>query len=447
MHEIINIQVGSCGNKLSTNFWTSILQEHGIQPDGSANEATDLQLEKINSYFHQPKENQYFPRATLIDLEPTSIDDIRGSSLGRLFGPDTAVVGRGGTGNNWAKGFYSQGEEWIEFALDSIRQHAEQCDRLQGFQMVHSLGGGTGSGMGCLVASRLKEEYPDCMIQSFPVFPSGKVSDIVVEPYNAVLALKKLMEYADIIQVMDNEALYDICFRSLKMTSPTYQDLNRLMGEAMAALTCTYRFPEELQSTMRKTATNLIPFPGVPFLMSTFSEIAQTGSTDVSHFSIQHVTQRAFDAKSSICGADIRHGRFLSASMVYRGRTSSKQVDDAILSILNKSCSYVVEWIPNNLKGCLCEAPRSTKWRLSCVLNGNSTAIQEVLKRTSESFHAMFRRKAFVHWYTEAGMDEMEFVNAEAGLQDVISEYQRLQDATAEEEEEYYDEEEEWEQA
>jgi len=310
--------------------------------------------------------------------------------------------------------------------------------------MVHSLGGGTGSGMGCLVASRIKEEYPDCLIQSFPVFPSGKVSDVVVEPYNAVLALKKLVECVDIVQVIDNEALYDICFRSLKLTAPTYQDLNHLVGEAMTALTCTYRFPGELHSTMRKTATNLMPFPGVPYLMSSFSEIAQ--SVNCGNYSMPVVTQRAFDAKNYFCGADPRHGRFLGASLVFRGKASLKEVDEAILNQLNRSCSYLVEWIPNNLKGCVLEAPQS-KWKLSCTLNGNSTAIQEVLKRFSENFHAMFRRKAFVHWYTEEGMDETEFVNAEAGLQDVISEYQRLQDATAEEEEEYYEEEAgEWEQ-
>ena len=34
---------------------------------------------------------------------------------------------------------------------------------------------------------------------------------------------------------------------------------------------------------------------------------------------------------------------------------------------------------------------------------------QELFKRVSEQFTAMFRRKAFLHWYTGEGMDEMEF--------------------------------------
>ena len=64
---------------------------------------------------------------------------------------------------------------------------------------------------------------------------------------------------------------------------------------------------------------------------------------------------------------------------------------------------------------------------------GNSTAIQEIFKRISEQFSAMFRRKAFLHWYTGEGMDEMEFTEAESNMNDLVSEYQQYQEATADE--------------
>uniref|UniRef100_A0A3B3Q7A0 Tubulin beta 3 class III n=1 Tax=Paramormyrops kingsleyae TaxID=1676925 RepID=A0A3B3Q7A0_9TELE len=71
------------------------------------------------------------------------------------------------------------------------------------------------------------------------------------------------------------------------------------------------------------------------------------------------------------------------------------------------------------------------------------TAIQELFKRISEQFTAMFRRKAFLHWYTGEGMDEMEFTEAESNMNDLVSEYQQYQDATAEEEGEMYEDDEE----
>ena len=82
---------------------------------------------------------------------------------------------------------------------------------------------------------------------------------------------------------------------------------------------------------------------------------------------------------------------------------------------------------------------------MSATFIGNTTAIQEMFKRVGEDFSSMFRRKAFLHWYTGEGMDEMEFTEAESNMNDLVSEYQQYQDASAEEEE--YDEDDDDEQA
>jgi hypothetical protein len=107
--------------------------------------------------------------------------------------------------------------------------------------------------------------------------------------------------------------------------------------------------------------------------------------------------------------------------------------------VINKNSSYFVEWIPNNVKSAICDIPPKGL-KMSTTFIGNSTAIQETWKRVAEQFTAMFRRKAFLHWYTGEGMDEMEFTEAESNMNDLVSEYQQYQDATAEEEGEYEDE-------
>ncbi|XP_029073740.1 tubulin beta-4A chain isoform X15 [Monodon monoceros] len=109
-----------------------------------------------------------------------------------------------------------------------------------------------------------------------------------------------------------------------------------------------------------------------------------------------------------------------------------KEVDEQMLNVQSKNSSYFVEWIPNNVKTAVCDIPpRGLK--MAATFIGNSTAIQELFKRISEQFTAMFRRKAFLHWYTGEGMDEMEFTEAESNMNDLVSEYQQYQDATAEE--------------
>jgi hypothetical protein len=78
-------------------------------------------------------------------------------------------------------------------------------------------------------------------------------------------------------------------------------------------------------------------------------------------------------------------------------------VDEQMLNVQNKNSSYFVEWIPNNVKSSICDIPPKGL-KMSATFLGNSTAIQEMFKRVSEQFTAMFRRKAFLHWYTGEGM-------------------------------------------
>ena len=98
--------------------------------------------------------------------------------------------------------------------------------------------GGTVSVMESLLISKIREEYQDRIIETFSVFPSPKVSDTVVEPYNATLSIHLLVDSTDEVQVIDNEALYDIFFRTLKLTTPTYGDLNQIVFVVMSGVTC-----------------------------------------------------------------------------------------------------------------------------------------------------------------------------------------------------------------
>ena len=68
------------------------------------------------------------------------------------------------------------GAELVDSVLDVVRKESESCDCLQGFQLTHSLGGGTGSGMGTLLISKIREEYPDRIMNTYSVVPSPKVS-------------------------------------------------------------------------------------------------------------------------------------------------------------------------------------------------------------------------------------------------------------------------------
>lgn len=206
MREIVHLQVGQCGNQIGCKFWEIIAEEHGIDKTGAYAGKSGNELERVDVYFSTALNGtRYVPRAILVDLEPGTMDSARSGPMGALFRPDNFVHAQSGAGNNWAKGHYTEGAEMVESVLEVARREAEHCDCLQGFQLTHSVGGGTGSGMGTLLLSKIREEYPDRIVSSFSVLPSPKVSDTVVEPYNATLSTHQLIENTDETFCLDNE--------------------------------------------------------------------------------------------------------------------------------------------------------------------------------------------------------------------------------------------------
>jgi tubulin beta len=259
-----------------------MFKEHCLNNDGKyskpESEQTDAdgdglpdELENIDVYFRgtteERKNAKWIPRGVLVDLEPGTMDVIKASSIGPVFKPDNMVFGNNGAGNNWAKGHYTEGAELVESVLDRIRQEIEQCDSPQGFQIFHSLGGGTGSGMGTLLLLKIRDGYPDRITTTYSVFPSPKVSDTVVEPYNAVLSSHQLLENSDETFIIDNEALYNINHNILKNKQPTYAELNGLIAQACCGVTSSLRFPGKLNGDLRKLGVNLVPFPRLHFFL------------------------------------------------------------------------------------------------------------------------------------------------------------------------------------
>ncbi|VDN08662.1 unnamed protein product [Dibothriocephalus latus] len=205
MREIVHIQVGQCGNQmgakvsgdfvefmdLSSSFGRSFLTNTASAPKAFTRVTATFSLRESVYTIMKPRiqsavakshcfstfvsGGKFVPRAVLTDLEPGTMDAVRSGPVGNLFRPDNFVFGATGAGNNWAKGHYTDGAELIDSVTEVVRKEAEYSECLQGFQITHALGGGTGAGMGTLLISKIREEFPDRIICSFSTVPSPKV--------------------------------------------------------------------------------------------------------------------------------------------------------------------------------------------------------------------------------------------------------------------------------
>ena len=227
-------------------------------------------------FFYQGDEDRYIPRALLMDLEPRVINKVaRTGAYRRLFNPENLFVAQdgGGAGNNWASG-YRQGAEHYETILDMIDRESDNSDSLEGFVLTHSIAGGTGSGMGSYLLERLNDHFPKKLIQTYSVFPSWQnQSDVVVEPYNSLLTMKRLTLNADAVVVLDNAALNRIAVDRLQIENPSVDHVNSLVATIMAASTTTLRYPGYMNNDWIGLLASLIPTPRCHFLMTGYTPL------------------------------------------------------------------------------------------------------------------------------------------------------------------------------
>lgn len=281
--EIITLQVGQCGNQIGGCFWSQLCLEHGIDYDGSLKEATASAVsptmdDRKDVFFYQSDcDNKYIPRALLIDLEPRVVHKLAAGQThtvkNRLFNPENVFVSPDGSGagNNWASGF-RQGAQHHEAVLDMIDREADNSDSLEGFVLTHSIAGGTGSGMGSYLLERLNDHFPKKLIQTYSVFPGqADQSDVVVQPYNSILTMRRLTEMADAVVVLDNTALNRIASDRLQIANPTVDHLNSLVATIMAASTTTLRYPGYMNNALIGLLASLIPTPCCHFLMTGYT--------------------------------------------------------------------------------------------------------------------------------------------------------------------------------
>lgn len=200
----------------------------------------------------------------------------------------------------------------------------------------------------------------------------------------------------------------------------------------MSGVTTCLRYPGQLNADLRKLAVNMVPFPRLHFFITGFAPIVKTGTEQYQALNVNELTSQMFSSKNMMAACDPRYGRYLTVGTIFRGpNISTNEVEKQLHAMQQKNSELFIEWIPNNVKTAVCDIP-PPNFKMSSTFIGNTTSIQSLFKRIGEQFSAMFRRKAFLHWYTGEGMDEMEFAEAESDLNDLVSEYQMYQEAQAE---------------
>lgn len=152
----------------------------------------------------------------------------------------------------------------------------------------------------------------------------------------------------------------------------------------------------------------MVPFPRLHFFIPAHAPLISRYSQSYRSYGISELTSNMFGPQNMMVACDPRQGRYLTAAAMFRGQLAMRDVEETISAMQNAYSTSFVDWIPNNMKTAVCNVPPKGQ-KTSATFLYNSTAIQEAFKRFTDQFSAMFRRRAFLHWYTTEGMDIMEF--------------------------------------
>ncbi|KAK3243998.1 hypothetical protein CYMTET_46375 [Cymbomonas tetramitiformis] len=435
MGEVISIHIGQAGIQVGNASWELYCLEHDIQPDGQM--LSESRIGGVNdaftTFFSDTDAGKLVPRCVFLDLEPTVIDDVRTGTYRQLFQPEQFISGMEGAASNFARGHYSIGKDFIDVCLDRIRRLADNCTGLQGFLCFNSVGGGTGSGLGSLLLESLSADYGKKSKIGFTIYPSTQVPTTVVEPYNSVLSTHCLLEHTDAAVVIDNEAVYDICRRSLDIERPTYISMNHLISQVISSLTASMRFNGALNADLTDFSSNLVLIPRVHFIFPSYAPVISAEKVYLEQLSVAELTELAFEPASAMVKCDPRQGKYLKCCLMYRGDVVPKDVNAALATIKTKQLIRFMDWSHCGSKcginyqpptvvpgGDLARAQRAV-----CTFS-NSTAIAELFSRIASKFDLLFARRAFAHWYITEGMEVEELSAAREDLAALEMDYEEM---------------------
>ncbi|MEE6476065.1 hypothetical protein FKM82_010956 [Ascaphus truei] len=275
-------------------------------------------------------------------MEEGVVNEILKGPLRDLFDNKQLITDVSGSGNNWAVGHKLYGSQYREQIVENLRRTAEHCDCLQCFFVIHSMGGGTGSGLGTFVLNVLEDEFPEVYRIVASVYPSAE-DDVIISPYNSVLAMRELTEHADCVLPIENQSLVDIVNKidqmaysgklgsvkrnslvtsnkgGVKESEKPFDAMNNIVANLLLNLTSSSRFEGSLNMDLSEISMNLVPFPHLHYLTSSLTPLYTLADVNVPTRRLDQMFSDAFSKDHQLIRADPKHSLYLACALMVRG--------------------------------------------------------------------------------------------------------------------------------
>uniref|UniRef100_W5LAT3 Tubulin delta chain n=1 Tax=Astyanax mexicanus TaxID=7994 RepID=W5LAT3_ASTMX len=400
------LQVGQCGNQLGFEWWRL--------------------LTKTSK--HHKKRCSFSSRsgnlaAVCVDTEPKVLRGASKFVKNNEFRASNIIEGKGGRGGNWAYGYHggpSEGETGVlQRTMEAVRQEAERQDYYGGTILLHSLSGGTGSGLGSRLCEQIREEFPVGHVLTVSVVPHQS-GESPLQHYNTALSLASLHRSADGVLLFHNDHALSQCAGSPERSSTRPQGSLSAVNTRHASHLAGLLLPVQSLATLGlgmepwELIRSVCPVPSAKLLSST-----QASSRERSHWDSLISGALQYLPQISPAGKPYSSRAVLA---VARGDHDNSFGTSSIIQRLRHRC---VRWNPfpvDSWTDPLNELGVAGSSRL-LTLCSNHSSVTELLGRVVQRAGDMLHARAYLHWYQRYGVEPEEIQQALNTLSDIVQEY------------------------
>ncbi|KAI0217837.1 Tubulin delta chain [Lamellibrachia satsuma] len=359
-------------------------------------------------------------RSVNIDTEPKVIRKLQSNDSKRVLRDGNLVIGRKGRGCNWALGYHGskQGSEGdsLDVAMNVLRKEIERCEQFTGLIMMHSLSGGTGSGLGSHLCQLIRDEYPLHHMLNCAVTPHNH-GESPLQHYNSLLCLAWLQRHSDGVVLFHNDEVLSLQ-ESRRRKKCDVHHINRHIAECL----CNLFLPADDVTPSSGVSIGLepwqmlqsvCPMPSLKLLHVTQASASKTTLKNLASQLTHTVRRRG-------CS---NHTRPWLICVLLRGNGEVRFPSNLQLVERHLMSAYnCVKWNPHPIDfwfGAPCVESQTS----SLTVAANYTSVVDYLDHEIHSAQRMFDARAYLHWYKNYGCEESDFTEAFDTIRTVVSDY------------------------
>eukprot|EP00929_Paragymnodinium_shiwhaense_P057163 TRINITY_DN28610_c0_g1_i1.p1 TRINITY_DN28610_c0_g1~~TRINITY_DN28610_c0_g1_i1.p1 ORF type:complete len:482 (+),score=90.48 TRINITY_DN28610_c0_g1_i1:94-1446(+) len=417
------------------------------------------------------------PRAILVDSEPKAVNGAlacggsaaiggKGSGADRTsaafaFDRESAVVGQSGRGGNFALGYSggaggsplpsmaAAGEcpELVASAVERMRRQVERCHGTHmGTVVMHSLGGGTGSGMGTRLVEELRDAIPRAPLVTVSILPLS-IGENPMQSLNSLLALSCLSELTDGVVLYENDRLLDLADRgpaaaagaasggSLVGSGASLACMNSVIADDLTPFLCPAKASQPFE--LGDLLSGAWPLPTHRFAQAysgdaPFGRTACPGASGVAAAAAASLAEVKPAMDALVRGAPRMpkgSGSVLAAHAVVRGAAvDAGAAKRELLGRLGGS----VSWQPfcgevlcssAPLRSAVAPKNNASGGRVTMSVLLNWKPVAETLRGVVHTARKKRAAGAFAHWYSSYGFGDDMFAQSFEVLEEAIGNY------------------------